>query len=124
VSDGGKSWLLRYMFNGRARHMGLGRVSIVSLHEARISARAARLQVRNGIDPIDERRQQRAKALASTITFKAAALKVMASREAKWRNPEHRRQWRTSLEHAASHAVHRTNLETHAGDRRPRSPAY
>ena len=39
TAAGTKSWLLRYQVNGRPRHMGLGPVSVVSLHEARLRAR-------------------------------------------------------------------------------------
>jgi hypothetical protein len=41
-AGGGKSWLFRYMRNGKARHMGLGPVEIVSLAKARDMARDAR----------------------------------------------------------------------------------
>ena len=37
-----KSWLLRFMLNGRAHHMGLGPTHTVSLLEARNRAREAR----------------------------------------------------------------------------------
>jgi hypothetical protein len=39
---GTKSWLLRYMLNGRARSMGLGPLDLISLAEARERARSAR----------------------------------------------------------------------------------
>ena len=101
TAAGTKSWLLRYQVNGRPRHMGLGPVSVVSLHEARLRARAARLQILDGADPIDDRRQRRAEASTASMTFKQAALAVMASREGKWRSAEHRRQWKSTLEQYA-----------------------
>ena len=39
---GTKSWLFRYMIDGRARAMGLGSADTFSLKEARERARAAR----------------------------------------------------------------------------------
>ena len=37
-----KSWLLRFMLNGKAREMGLGPIELVSLAEARQKAIAGR----------------------------------------------------------------------------------
>src|SRR5262245_7423978 len=56
---GHRSWLLRYMLDGRARAMGLGPLELVSLTEARDLARAARRLLLEGKDPIDERNTQR-----------------------------------------------------------------
>jgi integrase len=100
---GGKSWLFRYQRQGRARHMGLGRVDIVSLAAARELARQARRRILEGVDPIDHRNQLLAEqrgAATTALTFKQAALAVIASREASW-NREHRRQWHTTLEQHA-----------------------
>jgi len=47
-----KSWVLRYMLNGRARKMGLGSVNDRTLHQARERARWARLQLADGVDPL------------------------------------------------------------------------
>ena len=62
-----RSWLFRYMIQGRARSMGLGHIDDVSLVEARNKADAARKQVREGTDPLDARKAAEAKAKA--ITF-------------------------------------------------------
>jgi integrase len=97
-SGGGRSWLLRYQLRGRPRHMGLGPIDIVSLSEARELARAARRQLLDGVDPIDQRRRQRAEQQLAGMTFRAAAQAVIADREAKWRNAAHRTQWRRTLE--------------------------
>jgi integrase len=98
VASNSKSWLLRYQLRGRARYMGLGPVDVVSLAEARELARAARRQLLDGIDPIDHRRRQRAEQQLAGMTFRAAAEAVIADREAKWRNPQHRIQWKRTLE--------------------------
>jgi integrase len=96
--NGGKSWLLRYARHGRARHMGLGAVDVVSLAEARDRARAARRQLLDGIDPIEDRNRQRAERRLAGMTFRTAAEAVVADREGKWRNAAHRGQWRATLE--------------------------
>src|SRR5271156_3758632 len=49
---GGKSWLLRYMLNGKAREMGLGPLHTIGLSEARERARAAPQILLDGVDPL------------------------------------------------------------------------
>src|SRR5262245_46859503 len=58
-----RSWLYRYMIDGRARHMGLGPYPAVSLAEAREKAAAMLRQRIAGADPVEERRRQKAAAL-------------------------------------------------------------
>ena len=55
-----------------------------------------RLQLLDGIDPIDARRAERAKA-TQVVTFKAAAEAYNALHEQKWRNAKHRKQFLASL---------------------------
>jgi integrase len=49
---GTKSWVLRYMLNGKPRYMGLGPIHSVTLAEARERAREARSQIARGHDPL------------------------------------------------------------------------
>ena len=56
VNPTNASWQLRYQRNGRERWLGLGPLHTVTLKDARERARAARLQLLDGIDPIDARR--------------------------------------------------------------------
>lgn len=61
ISPGGaKSWLLRTLVGGRRRAIGLGGYPEVGLADARDRAREAKAKVREGIDPIEERRAARA----------------------------------------------------------------
>lgn len=95
-----KSWVFRFMLDGRARKMGLGSVETYSLAEARERARLARQQVADGIDPIEARlaaRDAARKDAAERIAFKEAAEKYLAAHEAGWRNAKHRQQWRNTL---------------------------
>jgi integrase len=96
VNSSNASWQLRYQRNGRERWLGLGPLHTVTLKDARERARAARLQLLDGIDPIDVRRAERAKA-SQAVTFKAAAEAYNALHEPKWRNAKHRRQFLASL---------------------------
>jgi integrase len=101
VAKGGtKTWIFRYQHDGRARHMGLGPISLVSLVDARQKAQDARRLLLNDIDPLHHRREKlnqvRLEA-AKGITFGECAEKLVASYEAGWRNSDHRRQWRSTL---------------------------
>jgi integrase len=81
--------------------MGLGPYPEVGLKHAREAARAARQDIRDGRDPIAERRASRQALLAAAsklVTFKEAAEAFIASHEASWANPKHRQQWKNTLE--------------------------
>src|SRR5262245_39042197 len=58
TADGVKSWILRYMRQGRERAMGLGPLHTVDLKLARELARSARLEIMAGRDPIETRHEQ------------------------------------------------------------------
>ena len=67
-----KAWLFRYQIDHRERVMGLGSARIVSLAEARAQANAARKLLSAGIDPLAQRKTDRAEARAAemrTATF-------------------------------------------------------
>jgi integrase len=98
---GGKSWILRYAIDGIRRDHGLGDYPRISLAEARKRASEARDKIAKGKDPIVEARAEKAAnraAARAAITFKEAAARVIASREAGWRNPKHADQWTATIE--------------------------
>jgi len=100
VTEGGASWIYRYMLNGRAREMGLGPLALYGLSEARTVAQDARRLRHQGIDPIEARRAARAQTrldAAKAVTFQQCAERYIASHRAGWRNPEHAEQWESSL---------------------------
>jgi integrase len=96
-----KSWILRFMLDGRARKMGLGPLSLLSLAEARERALAARKTVHlNHVDPIDARAAERAArraAAARAMTFEQCAVAYIEAHEASWSNARHRKQWPETL---------------------------
>ena len=97
---GAKSWIFRYSLHGKAREMGLGSVSSISLADARIKAAECRRLRQEGIDPIEARkslREQAALDAAKTTTFKEAAATYIASHKAGWRNTKHASQWANTL---------------------------
>lgn len=61
-------WMLRVVVNGKRREMGLGRWPDVSISEARERAAEARKQLRDGIDPIEERTRLRRQVDRLTVT--------------------------------------------------------
>jgi integrase len=100
VEGNSRAWVLRYVAAGQRRRMGLGNLAAVSLAQARELARVAQGHVRDGQDPIDQRRAGRrsaALAQAKVLTFKTACEKFIAAKEHEWRNPKHRLQWVNTL---------------------------
>ena len=63
--SGGKSWLLRTMVGTKRREIGLGGYPDVLLAVAREKARELKDKIRQGIDPIEERKAQRAELIAT-----------------------------------------------------------
>ncbi len=60
---GAKSWIFRYSLHGKAREMGVGSLSAVSLANARIKAAECRRLRQDGIDPIEARKTRGSKRL-------------------------------------------------------------
>lgn len=100
IKNGGKSWVMRYMLNGKARYMGLGSVDTCSLGEAREKASILRKQLANGIDPIELRKEEKQKQrlLASQhMTFAECATRYIDAQRAGWKNPKHAGQWESTI---------------------------
>jgi hypothetical protein len=102
VSDAGaKSWIYRFKLNGKAREMGLGPLSIIGLAEARTKAAECRRLRHEGIDPIEARKDVRAKRRlddAKAITFSACAEAYIKAHGPGWRNAKHAAQWTSTIE--------------------------
>jgi integrase len=96
-----RSWVFRFMLDGKAREMGMGSYPEISLAQARTAAMGARQLRAQGKDPVGERKtarvQERADA-ARAMTFRHCAEKYIAAREAAWRNSKHAAQWSATLE--------------------------
>lgn len=102
IAGGGtKSWVFRFMLAGRPREMGLGSVADVTLAEARDLARDARRLCKQGVDPIEARRAQRAAQgveRAKTMTFQECATAYISAHRAGWKNKKHASQWQQTLD--------------------------
>ncbi len=100
---GARSWIFRFMLNGRRRDMGLGKAGDrdMTLAKARARAAEARQVVADGKDPIalrDGARANEKAERAKSVTFKEAAERCIVSRKAGWRNEKHEAQWTATLE--------------------------
>ena len=103
-------WLLRYKSPTEyeeknpeklaRREMGFGVYPEVSIDEARKSASAARVLIREGKDPIEARKADKSalKTEAQAFTFEKAARQVHADLKPGWQNPRHAANWISSLE--------------------------
>ena len=101
-AKGQVKWILRYVSpeTTKRRDMGLGAYPTVSITEARKTASAARELIRNGIDPIEARRDDKINNKVNTqaLTFEQAARMVHEDMKPAWKNPNHATQWITTLE--------------------------
>jgi integrase len=97
---GARKWVLRFTWHGKAREMGLGSPSSVSLADAREKAAHARRMVAQGIDPIAERKRT-----GGVPTFGEMADQVREALVAGFRNEKHKAQWKSTL------AVYAASLE-------------
>ena len=114
--SGARSWVFRYMLNGKSHDLGLSRcpeaIAILqnagndelTLAQARDVATIYRLKVKAGIDPIAEREDIAiAKAAevkaqkAAKVRFKDVAQAYIDANEDNWKNSKHRQQWKNSL---------------------------
>jgi len=101
TETGARSWTLLAMVGGKRREMGLGAFTEVSLKDAREAARKARRDIREGRDPIADRKAAKQALLAAAgrrATFREAAEAFMSAHEKSWANPKHRQQWKNTLE--------------------------
>ncbi|MCL2469541.1 MAG: integrase arm-type DNA-binding domain-containing protein [Alphaproteobacteria bacterium] len=100
-NNGGKFWVFRFMFQGKAHEMGLGSLQTISLADARLRAAACRKLIAEGKDPLAERdtaKAQAALAKAKEKTFKDCAEAYIEAHKAGWKNAKHAAQWSSTLE--------------------------
>ena len=88
IEGNSRSWVLRAHIGGKERKMGLGSYPEVSLDNARDKARELRKQIRDGLNPIEERKAQKAR-----LALKAAKAKTFAECAAEYITA-HRTGWK------------------------------
>jgi integrase len=105
TSAGVKSWLFRFMREGKAYGMGLGATHTISLAEARQKALDARKLLADGLNPMVVKKQKLlAVALerAKMMTFDQCAASYIEAHKASWKNAKHIDQWTNTLATYAS----------------------
>ncbi len=90
--SGSRKWVFRYRWKKRLSDMGLGSASVVTLARARERAAAARLQLSEGVNPLDEKRARRAIPL-----FGDFADELILSVQDQWKNKKHAAQVESTL---------------------------
>ena len=98
---GARSWLLRCNVGAKRRHIGLGGYPDVSLAHARERARETRELIWQGIDPVEQKKANRAALSAAQkrgLTFSEAMERYLTNKLVEFRNEKHQKQWRSSLD--------------------------
>ena len=98
--NGGRSWLLRAAVGKKRRELGLGSYPEISLSVARDLAREARAKIKQGVDPVAERKAQRVALEVEQrrgLTFADAVDQALAAKVDQFRNEKHRDQWGSTL---------------------------
>jgi len=110
ISPNGQSqtWIYRVTIGGKRRHIGLGSFPTVTLAMARELAREAYLNIRNGVDPIEQRKAAQSALIVAErrgLTFAQAMEKFLAIKLQEFDNDKHRKQWRATLDKYAAPAI-------------------
>jgi integrase len=98
-----RNWIFRYELDGERHDMGLGPLHTVGLSEARRRASELRLQILDGIDPMQERVDLKAERLArkaeriKATKFKECAEQYYKKHHTNWTNEKHRKQWVSTM---------------------------
>ena len=102
--NGKKYWVLRFQLAGKRREMGLGTYPAVGLKEARQNSSDKRRLLRDGVDPLqardDERTAQQAaeqQRKSKSITFKDVSDDYIEAHRSGWKNVKHAQQWTNTL---------------------------
>lgn len=92
TSNGAKSWVFRWVVNGKASEMGLGPYPVVTLAQAREAALDCRRHVFSGKNPRLERGKIR-----ETNDLRLVATRYLEEMSSRWTNEKTRWQWQKSL---------------------------
>ncbi|WP_327858710.1 tyrosine-type recombinase/integrase [Acinetobacter guillouiae] len=111
IVNDSRAWVLRVVVGQRfdedgkqrvhRRDIGLGSYPEVSLAEARAKAQELKAQIRNGIDPIQQKHEKLQALRIQKLharTFRECAKIVIANKSRELKNKKHIAQWSTTLE--------------------------
>ena len=94
AKSGAKRWEQRITINGKRHDLGLGSTSLISLEEVREIAIRNKRMIKNGGNPLKEKRAQQAK----DKSLKEIALIVHKMNAKTYKNEKYAAQWLSSLE--------------------------
>ena len=109
--NGSRSWILRTMIGSKRHDIGLGSYPSISLSLARVKSTEIKESIKNGENPIAERRHR--KSLVEW-TFRRCADEFIKMRRDSWKNPKHGQQWVNTLDtyvHPIIGDLHVRNIE-------------
>jgi len=92
-NNGSRRWLQRITINGKRREIGLGSPPNISLADARELASKNKRLVKDGLDPLAEKRNSK-----KALTFAEAVDLYLEVKLGEFRNEKHRNQWRSTLD--------------------------
>lgn len=105
TASGVRTWILRIKVGEKRRDIGLGGFPEVTLAEAREAALENRKLVKQGIDPILEKKAAKARLIAAqrnSITFDEAAKTVHETKSEEFKNEKYKAQWISAIKAYAS----------------------
>jgi integrase len=91
-NNGSRRWLQRITINGKRREIGLGSPPNISLADARELASKNKRLIKDGLDPLTEKRNSK-----KSLTFAEAVDLYLEVKLDEFRNEKHRNQWRSTL---------------------------
>ncbi len=96
--SGTKQWVLRVTIDGKRSMMGLGGFPTISLADARELAADNQRLIRQGRNPLSEKRQAALERSRPAVpTFAEASERVIEMRRPTWSNAKHASQWTNTL---------------------------
>ncbi|WP_305985666.1 tyrosine-type recombinase/integrase [Roseibium sp. MMSF_3544] len=100
LPTGGKTWILRTTIGNKRRDVGLGGYPEISLSVARERARETKNLVRQGVDPIEHRRELKSGLIAAqkrNLAFSEAVQRYLEAKASELKNQKHKEQWASTL---------------------------
>lgn len=105
---GAKKWVLRFTIKGKRREMGLGSFPDIGLADAREKSIQYRKQVKDGIDPIENRLIE----TEVTPTFTTCAARYIRAHRRGWKNYKHSRQWVSTIKTYVRPVIGKKQVDT------------
>lgn len=101
TANGGRTWLLRVSVGGKRREIGMGGTATTTLAGARERARETLELIRQGVDPVEDRKAKRSALAAAQrrgLTFADALDRYCTAKMSEFGSERHRQNWRSSVE--------------------------